>query len=161
MQDNRVIDSRGGAAVKDKLFAGALVLLASAGIAGAAGADPYGPPPPPPGGGYGPPPPVSPTDCLCTRAVVFYGPTAPYGDIRVRAPGVRVYGTPVVVPSGRIDIQGPPVYVDAPPIHIEAPQIYLHRPEVYVRPSTVTVEPPEIHFTGCAAGETCEPAPHP
>jgi hypothetical protein len=93
--------------------------------------------------------------------VVFYGPTAPWGTIRVRAPGVRVYGTPVVVPTGRIDIQGPPVYVDAPPIHIQAPQIYLHRPEVFVRPSSVTVAPPEIHFTGCAEGERCEPAPRP
>ena len=147
--------------MKEKLIAGLIVVAAAAGAAGFASADPYGPPPPPPGGGYGPPPPGPGPDCLCTRVVVFYGPTAPWGDIHVRAPGVRVYGTPVVVPSGRIDIEGPPVYVDAPPIHIEAPQIYLHRPQVYVRPSTVTVEPPEVHFTGCADGERCEPAPAP
>jgi hypothetical protein len=146
--------------VKRNLLAGMIVLIATVGTAGIASArDPYGPPPPPPpGGGYGG---GSSIDCLCTRAVVFYGPTAPWGDIRVRAPGVRVYGTPVVVPTGRIDIQGPPVYVDAPPIHIQAPQIYLHRPDVFVRPSTVTVAPPEIHFTGCAEGERCEPAPRP
>jgi hypothetical protein len=104
------------------------------------------------------PPPAS-IDCLCTRAVLFYGPTSGYGNITVSSPGVRVYGEPVVVPSGRIDIQGPPVYVDAPPIRIAAPQIYLHRPEVHVRPSAVTVDAPEIHFTGCADGSRCEPAP--
>jgi hypothetical protein len=151
--------------VKRNLLAGTIVFIATVGTAGVASAGgPYGPPspPPPPSGGYGPPAPGgSSIDCLCTRAVVFYGPTAPWGTIRVRAPGVRVYGTPVVVPTGRIDIQGPPVYVDAPPIHIQAPQIYLHRPEVFVRPSTVTVAPPEIHFTGCAEGERCEPAPRP
>lgn len=153
--------------MKQKLIAGLFVLAAATAIAGAANADPYGtpygaptpPPPPPSGGGYGGG--GTSIDCLCTRAVVFYGPTAPWPDIRIRAPGVRVYGTPVVVASGRIDIQGPPVYVDAPPIHIQAPQIYLHRPEVYVRPSTVTVEPPEVHFSGCAEGERCEPAPRP
>lgn len=75
------------------------------------------PPSPPPG------PPVD--DCLCTRPVVFYGPTTGWGDIRVAAPGVRVFGEPVVVPSGRIDIQGPPVYVDAPPVRVAAPQIDL------------------------------------
>src|SRR3990167_10761067 len=118
MEDNRVIDSRGGAAVKDKLFAGALVLLATASIAGAASADPYGPPPPPPGGGYGPPPPPSySADCLCTRAVVFYGPTAPYGDIRVRAPRARGYGSPIAVPAGPLEIPGPPPPVGAPPAH--------------------------------------------
>ncbi|AAK24412.1 hypothetical protein EIB18_12925 [Caulobacter vibrioides] len=109
------------------------------------------PPSPPPG------PPVD--DCLCTRPVVFYGPTTGWGDIRVAAPGVRVFGEPVVVPSGRIDIQGPPVYVDAPPVRVAAPQIYLHRPEVHVRPSAVTVEAPQIHFSGCADGVRCEPAP--
>lgn len=119
----------------------------------------YAPAPPPQG--YPPPPPSGPTgiDCLCTRAVAFYGPTSGYGDINVSAPGVRVIGEPVVVPSGRIDIQGPPVYVDAPPVRVAAPQIYLHRPEVFVRPSAVTVEAPEIHFTGCADGVRCEPAP--
>ncbi|MDP1630785.1 MAG: hypothetical protein Q8L66_05135 [Caulobacter sp.] len=128
----------------------ALVAVTTAGAANAGGShDPYGPPPP-----SGPP-----ADCLCTRSVVFYGPTAPYGNINVRAPGVRVYGTPISVPTGRIDIQGPPVYVDAPPIHIQAPQIYLQRPQVYVRPSNVTVDPPEIHFVGCADGERCEPVP--
>jgi len=142
--------------VKHSLIAGLSILVLSA-VAGVASAhDPYGPPPPS-GGGYGPPP--GPIDCLCTSLETFYVPTAPWADIRVRAPGVRVYGTPVVVPSGRIDIQGPPVYVDAPPIRIAAPQIYLHRPEVYVRPSTVTVEPPEVHFSGCETGERCEPAP--
>lgn len=118
-------------------------------------------PAPPPQGYPPPPPPPGPTgiDCLCTRAVAFYGPTSGYGDITVAAPGVRVIGEPVVVPSGRIDIQGPPVYVDAPPVRVAAPQIYLHRPEVFVRPSAVTVEAPEIHFTGCADGVRCEPAP--
>lgn len=149
--------------MKHRLIAGLFVLAATASAGAALAHDPYGPPPPSPGGGYGPPPPPPPppVDCLCTHTAVFYTPTPPYGDIRVRAPGVRVYGTPVVIPAGRIDIQGPPVYVDAPPIHIQAPQIYLHRPEVFVRPSTVTVEPPEVHFTGCADGERCEPAPRP
>lgn len=121
----------------------------------------YTPAPPPSGYPPPPPPPSGPAgiDCLCTRAVVFYGPTSGYGDITVAAPGVRVIGEPVVVPSGRIDIQGPPVYVDAPPVRVAAPQIYLHRPEVFVRPSAVTVEAPEIHFTGCADGVRCEPAP--
>jgi hypothetical protein len=114
----------------------------------------YSPPAPPPSYPSGPS-----IDCLCTRAVVFYGATSGWGDINAQAPGVRVYGEPVLVPSGRIDIQGPPVYVDAPPIRIAAPQIYLHRPEVHVRPSAVTVDAPEIHFTGCADGSRCEPAP--
>ena len=149
--------------MRNKIIAGVVFALAVGAAGVASAADPYGPPPPPPGGGYGPPPPPGPgpgsIDCLCTRAVVFYGPTSSWGDIRVRAPGVRVYGTPVEVATGRIDIQGPPVYVDAPPIHIQAPQIYLQRPQVYVRPSTVTVDAPEIHFSGCAEGERCEPAP--
>ena len=136
--------------MKLKLAAGLLAVLgASAVVGSASAAEGYrhpGPPSPPPS-----------IDCLCTRAVVFYGPTSSYGDIRVSAPGVRVSGEPVVVPSGRIDIQGPPVYVDAPPIRIAAPQIYLHRPEVHVRPSAVTVDAPEIHFTGCADGVRCEP----
>jgi hypothetical protein len=124
----------------------------------------YPPVPPPPSYPPAPRPPSPPPgppadDCLCTRPVVFYGPTTGWGDIRVSAPGVRVYGEPVVVPSGRIDIQGPPVYVDAPPVRVAAPQIYLHRPEVFVRPSAVTVEAPQIHFTGCADGVRCEPAP--
>lgn len=144
--------------MKEKIVAGLIAFAAVAGVAGVAAADPYGPPPPPSGGGYGPPPPGGPADCVCTRVVTFYGPPSTYGNITVRAPGVRVYGAPVVVPSGRIDIQGPPVYVDAPPIRVQAPQIYLHRPDVYVRPSSVTVEPPEIHFTGCDEGERCEPA---
>ncbi|WP_297508818.1 hypothetical protein [uncultured Caulobacter sp.] len=120
---------------------------------------PYPPAPPPPVYPPAPPPSIPSVDCLCTRSVVFYGPTSGYGDITVSAPGVRVYGEPVVVPSGRIDIKGPPVYVDAPPVRVAAPQIYLHRPEVYVRPSAVTVEAPEVHFTGCADGVRCEPAP--
>lgn len=125
---------------------------------------PYYPPAPrPPAQPLGPPPtpaaapPVA--DCLCTRPVVFYGPTPGYGDITVAAPGVRVYGEPVVVPSGRIDIQAPPVYVDAPPVRVAAPQIYLHRPEVHVRPSTVTVEAPQVHFADCPDGARCEAAP--
>ncbi len=65
---------------------------------------------------------------------------------------------PVTIPSGRIDIQGPPIYVEAPPIRIQAPQIYLHAPDVHVRPADVTVEPPEIHFTGCEDGRDCERA---
>ena len=143
--------------MRHKLISGMIALLATA-SATAAFAEPYGPPPPP-GGGYGPPPGV---DCLCTRVVVFYGPVGPPADIHVRAPGVRVYGPPVEVPGARIDIQGPPVYVDAPPIHIQAPQIYLQRPQVYVRPSTVTVDAPDVHFSGCAEGDHCEPAPgHP
>ena len=101
--------------MKNKIIAGVVFVLASAAAGGAFASDPYGPPPPPPGGGGGPPPPPpSSIDCLCTRAVVFYGPTSSWGDIRVRAPGVRVYGAPVEVATGRIDIQGPPVYVDAP-----------------------------------------------
>ena len=97
-------------------------------------------------------------DCLCDREVVFYRPGTGWGNITVRSPGVRVYGRPVYVASGRIDIQGPPVYVDAPPVRIAAPQIYLHRPQVYVRPSDVTVEPPQIHYTGCEDGSDCKPA---
>ena len=97
--------------------------------------------------------------CLCDKEAVFYRPTGPWADIRVQSPGVRVYGRPVCVASGRIDIQGPPVYVDAPPVRIAAPQIYLHRPQVYVRPSEVTVEPPQIHYSGCEDGTTCAPLP--
>lgn len=159
-----------------KLLVGALALVAADLTANAAWADGpssyYAPRPRPPARSYPPapppsypaPPPMPPSpppsvDCLCTRPVVFYGASSGYGDISVAAPGVRVYGEPVVIPSGRIDIQGPPVYVDAPPVRVAAPQIYLHRPEVYVRPSAVTVEAPEIHFTGCAEGARCEPAP--
>jgi hypothetical protein len=65
-----------------------------------------------------------------------------------------------VIDSGRIDIQGPPIYVEAPPIRIRAPQIYLRAPEVHVRPSDVTVEPPEIHFSGCEGLIECEPVEH-
>ncbi|PHY12432.1 hypothetical protein CSW58_12650 [Caulobacter sp. B11] len=41
---------------------------------------------------------------------------------------MRVYGRPITIASGRVDIQGPPVYVEAPPIRIAAPQIYLQPP---------------------------------
>jgi hypothetical protein len=155
--------------MKQKVLAGAMTMVVAAlSVSGAVAADrrhypppysttPY--PPPPPAYPAPPPGPGPSVDCLCTRSVVFYGPTSGYGDISVAAPGVRVYGEPVVVPSGRIDIQGPPVYVDAPPVRVAAPQIYLHRPEVFVRPSAVTVEAPEIHFTGCPDGTRCEPAP--
>lgn len=139
--------------MKLKLAAGLLAMLSASAVVGSAtAAEDYRRPSPPM-----PPSPLPAIDCLCTRAVLFYGPTTSYGDIRVSAPGVRVYGEPVVVPSGRIDIQGPPVYVDAPPIRIAAPQIYLHRPEVHVRPSAVTVDAPEIHFTGCPDGVRCAP----
>jgi hypothetical protein len=131
-----------------KVVAGLLAIVTASAVAGVANA----------AEGYGHPSPTPSIDCLCTKAVIFYGTTSSYGDIRVAAPGVRVYGEPVFVPSGRIDIQGPPVYVDAPPIRIAAPQIYLHRPEVHVRPSAVTVDAPEIHFTGCADGVRCEPS---
>jgi len=135
--------------MKYKAVAGLLAIMTAGALAGVANAaEGYRHP------GPGPAPSI---DCLCTRAVTFYGPTSSYGDIRVSAPGVRVYGEPIFIPSGRIDIQGPPVYVDAPPIRIAAPQIYLHRPEVHVRPSAVTVDAPEIHFTGCADGVRCEP----
>lgn len=158
-----------------KLLVGAMtVVVVGMSFSAAAAGDrrSYTPPPPPSytgtasyGAGYPPPPPayshpgLPPVDCLCTRTVSFYGVTPGYGDIRVNAPGVRVYGEPVVIPSGRIDIQGPPVYVEAPPVRVAAPQIYLHRPEVIVRPSAVTVEAPEIHYGACAEGSRCEPAP--
>ncbi|NQE63119.1 hypothetical protein [Caulobacter sp. RHG1] len=151
-----------------KVLVGAMTIIVAGMSFGAAvaGDRRYTPPPPPSyGAGYPPPPPayshpgLPPVDCLCTRNVSFYGVTPGYGDIRVNAPGVRVYGEPVVIPSGRIDIQGPPVYVEAPPVRVAAPQIYLHRPEVVVRPSAVTVEAPEIHYGACAEGSRCEPAP--
>ena len=90
--------------------------------------------------------------CACQHEAIFYQPVAPWHVSRPGGPGVRVYGRPVVIPSGRVDIQGPPVWVEAPPIRIAAPQIYLHAPDVHVRPSEVTVEPPEVHYVGCEDG---------
>lgn len=94
--------------------------------------------------------------CVCDHYADFYAPVAPWNLTRSGGPGVRVRGRPMVIPSGRVDIQGPPIYVEAPPIRIEAPQIYLHAPEVHVRPSEVTVEPPEIHYVGCPDNRPCE-----
>jgi hypothetical protein len=138
------------------LLAGMGVLLATAGTAGSASAqDRYGSPPPPPCRDGGP------RDgsgvCLCDYEATFYRPSAPWHTVSAGGPGVRIYGRPVTIESGRVDIQGPPIYVEAPPIRIRAPQIYLHAPEVHVRPSDVTVEPPEIHFEGCPDGSSCEP----
>ena len=96
--------------------------------------------------------------CVCDPYADFYGPVAPWRVSLPGGPGIRVRGRPVVIPSGRVDIQGPPIYVEAPPIRIQAPQIYLHAPDVHVRPSDVTVEPPEIHYVGCPDGQPCRPA---
>lgn len=96
--------------------------------------------------------------CVCDHYADFYGPVAPWRVSLPGGPGIRVRGRPVVIPSGRVDIQGPPIYVEAPPIRIQAPQIYLHAPDVHVRPSDVTVEPPEIHYVGCPDGQPCRPA---
>ena len=112
-----------------------------------------------------PPPPAdcrdhahTPNDsCTCQHEADFYRPVQPWSVSYSGGPGIRIYGRPVLVPSGRIDIQAPPVWVDAPPIRIAAPQIYLRAPDVHVRPSEVTVEPPEIHYVGCASGG-CPPA---
>lgn len=138
--------------MKHLLLASMGVLLASAGTAGAQ--DRYGSPPPPCRDG-------GPRDsvgvCLCDYEATFYRPSAPWHHVRAGGPGIRIFGRPVHIESGRIDIQGPPIYVEAPPIRIAAPQIYLHAPEVHVRPSDVTVEPPEVHFKGCEDGRSCEP----
>lgn len=95
--------------------------------------------------------------CACQHEAVFYHPVAPWNVSVSGGPGVRVYGRPMYVPSGRVDIQAPPVWVEAPPIRIAAPQIYLRAPDVHVRPSEVTVEPPQIHYVGCEGG-ACPPA---
>jgi len=150
--------------LKHALIAGLGLLLATAGAAGAQERYSYASPASPsPGPGHGchEAPHTPGDDCVCDREVTFYVQPGGWNDIRVRAPGVRVYGRPITIASGRVDIQGPPVYVEAPPIRIAAPQIYLHRPEVIVRPSNVTVEPPQIHFTGCDDGGACAPSGSP
>jgi len=140
------------------------MLLATAGAASAQDRYSYASPASPspaPGHGCHETPHTPGDDCLCDREVTFYVQPGGWNTINVRAPGVRVYGRPITIASGRVDIQGPPVYVEAPPIRIAAPQIYLHRPEVIVRPSQVTVEPPQIHFTGCEDGRPCAPGAGP
>lgn len=138
------------------LAAAATALLASAGSAVAQ--DRYGtrPPPPPPTGC--PDHDHHPGDgCPCEREVTFYNPSTPWSVTRSGGPGIRIYSRPVVIQSGRVDIQSPPIWVEAPPIRIAPTQIYLHAPDVHVRPSDVTVDPPEIHFEGCEGGTVCNP----
>jgi hypothetical protein len=129
-------------------------LLASA---GAASAQQYAGPPPAPWHGCAETPHPDGGPCGCSVEGVFYRPGLSWSVKHAGGPGVRVYSRPVYVPSGRIDIEGPPIWVEAPPVRVAPTQIYLHPPVVHVRPSDVTVEPPQVNFVPCAEGEACKP----